>query len=122
MWELPTRQISSSKNTQDFNQTTHVGLQDPSVFTDNISFYFYSIISTKKLNERVMQITSFRFQNHVVFKFQNFLFSVVMRLLFTVMGRDIGKPNCHLTSIKLSTFLTMFMLNFVTVTIPVLFR
>ena len=34
----------------------------------------------------------------------------------------IGKPNCHLTSIKLSAFLTMFMLNFVTVTIPVLFK
>ena len=45
-----------------------------------------------------------------------------MRLLLTVMRRVIGKPNCHLTSIKLSAFLTMFMLNFVTVTIPVLFR
>ena len=51
-----------------------------------------------------------------------FLLSVVMRLLLAVMGRVIGKPNCHLTSIKLSVFLTMFMLNFVTVTIPVLFR
>ena len=36
--------------------------------------------------------------------------------------RMIGKPNCCLTSIKLSAFLTMFMLNFVTVTFPVLFR
>ena len=44
-----------------------------------------------------------------------FLFSVVVRLLLTVMGRVISKPNCHLGSIKLSTFLTMFMLNFVTV-------
>ena len=47
------------------------------------------------------------------------------RLLLTVMGRMIGKPNCYLGSIKLSAFLTMFMLNFVTVTIvtiPVLFR
>ena len=35
---------------------------------------------------------------------------------------SVGKPNCYLTSIKLSAFLTMFMLNFVTVTIPVLFR
>ena len=34
----------------------------------------------------------------------------------------IGKPNCCLTTIKLSAFLTMFMLNFVTVTFPVLFR
>ena len=34
----------------------------------------------------------------------------------------IGKPKCCLTSIKLSAFLTMFMLNFVTVTIPILFR
>ena len=51
-----------------------------------------------------------------------FLILVVMRLLLIVTGRVIGKPNCHLTSIKLSAFLTMFMLNFVTVTIPVLFR
>ena len=36
--------------------------------------------------------------------------------------RMIGKPNCHLASIKLSAFLTMFMLNFVSVSIPVLFR
>ena len=35
------------KNTQDFNQTTHVEPQDPSIFTDNISFYFYPIISIK---------------------------------------------------------------------------
>ena len=34
----------------------------------------------------------------------------------------IGKPDCCLTSIKLSAFLTMFLLNFVTVTIPVLLR
>ena len=32
------------------------------------------------------------------------------------MRRMIGKPNCCLTSIKLNAFLTMFMLNFVTVT------
>ena len=38
------------------------------------------------------------------------------------MRRMIGKPNCCLTSINLSAFLTMFMLNFVTVPIPVLFR
>ena len=58
----------------------------------------------------------------MVFKFKNFLFSVAVRLLLTVMGRVIGKPNCCLGSIKLSAFLTMFMLNFVTVTIPALFR
>ena len=53
--------------------------------------------------------------------FQNFLFSVVMTLLLK-RRRMIGKPNCCLTTIKLSAFLTMFMLNFVTVTFPVLFR
>ena len=58
----------------------------------------------------------------MVFKFQNFLFSLAMRLLLTVTERVIAKPNCHLTSIKLSAFLTMFMLDFVTVTIPVLLR
>ena len=65
-------------------------------------------------------ISSFRFQNHVVFKFRDFLFSVVMRLLLKRTRRMIGKPNCCLTSIKLSAFLTMFMLNFVTFTFPAL--
>ena len=51
-----------------------------------------------------------------------FLFSVVMRLLLKRMRQMIGKPDCCLTSIKLSAFLTMFMLNFVTVTFPFLFR
>ena len=37
------------KKMQDFNQTTHVGPQDLSVFTDNISFYFYPVISIKNL-------------------------------------------------------------------------
>ena len=59
-------------------------------------------------------------------QFRNFLFSVlfsvVMRLLLKRTRRMIGKPNCCLSSIKLSAFLTMFMLNFVTVTFPVLFR
>ena len=36
------------------------------------------------------------------------------------MRRMIGKPNCCLISVKLSAFLTKFMLNFVTVTFPVL--
>ena len=37
-------------------------------------------------------------------------------------GESLGKTNCHLGRIKLSAFLTMFMLNFVTVTLPLLFR
>ena len=49
-----------------------------------------------------------------------FLILVMMRLLLTITGRMIGKPNCHLANIKLSAFLTVFMLNFVS--IPVLFR
>ena len=56
----------------------------------------------------------------MVFKFRNFLFSVVMRLLLRVTRRVIGKPNYHLGGIKL-VFLTMFKLNFVTVTILLLF-
>ena len=38
----------------------------------------------------------------MVFKFQNFLFSVMIKLLLRVLGRVIGKLNCHLDSIKLS--------------------
>ena len=50
MRELPTNKANFIfKNTQDFNQTTHVGPQELNVFTDNISFYFYPIISIKKL-------------------------------------------------------------------------
>ena len=49
MQKLPTNKANFIfKNIEDFNQTTHVGPQDPSVFTDNISFYFYPIISIKK--------------------------------------------------------------------------
>ena len=64
--------------------------------------------SGKKLlvtTEDILQnhISSFRFQNQVVFKFRNFLFSVMMRmLLLTIMEIMIGKPNCGLASIKLS--------------------
>ena len=53
MQELPTNKANFIfKNTQDFNQTTHVGPQVPNVFTDNISlsYHFY-----KKFNETVMQ-------------------------------------------------------------------
>ena len=65
---------------------------------------------------------SFGFENHVVFKFQNhiFLFAVMMLLLLRLTWGVIGKPNCHLGSIKLSAFLTMCSLIFVTVTFPVL--
>ena len=56
MQKLPTNKANFIfKNMQDFKQTTYVGPQDPSVFTDNISFYFYPIISIKKFNETVMQ-------------------------------------------------------------------
>ena len=50
MQELPTNKANFIfKNMQDFNHTTHVGLQDPNVFTDNISLYFYPIIYKKNL-------------------------------------------------------------------------
>ena len=56
MWDLPTNKANFLfKNMQDYTQTIHVGPQDPNVFTDNISFYFYAIISIKKFNETVMQ-------------------------------------------------------------------
>ena len=55
--KLPTNKAKFIfKNMQDFNQTTHVGPQDPSVFTDRIklilflSYHFY-----KKINETVTQ-------------------------------------------------------------------
>ena len=41
MWELPTNKPSFLfKNTQDFNQTTDVGPQEPISFIDNINLYF----------------------------------------------------------------------------------
>ena len=51
------------KKIQDFNQTTHVGPQDPSVFTDNISFYFYPIISIKNLMKQSCNDMSRLFQH-----------------------------------------------------------
>ena len=103
----------------------------------NFEFYFKNckqnyptmsrVHSGKKLlltTEDILYKSHFKFwisEPHGL-QISKFLISVVMRLLLTVMGRVIGKPNCCLTSIKLSAFLTMFMLNFVTVTIPVLFR
>ena len=63
MQKLPTTKANFIfKNMQDFNQTTHVWPQDPSVFTDNISFYFYPIISIKKLMKQSRNGTSQLFQ------------------------------------------------------------
>ena len=50
MQELPINKANFFfKNMQDFNQTAHVGPQEPIVFIDNISFYFYATISVKNL-------------------------------------------------------------------------
>ena len=63
MQKLPANKTNFTfKNMQDFNQTTHVGPQDPIVFTDNISFYFYRIISIKKLMKQSRNGTSRLFQ------------------------------------------------------------
>ena len=48
---------------QDFNQTTHAGPQDPNVFTNNISFYFYAIISIKDLMKQSHNGMSWLFQH-----------------------------------------------------------
>ena len=56
MQELPTNKPNFLfKNTKDFNQTIHVGPQEPIVLIDNISFYFYAFISVKKISETVTQ-------------------------------------------------------------------
>ena len=63
MQKLPTTKANFIfKNMQDFNQTTHVQPQDPSVFTDNISFYFYPIIFIKNLMKQSCNSTSQLFQ------------------------------------------------------------
>ena len=52
---LPTKKANLIfKNTQDFNQTTHVGPQEFNVFTDNISLKIFQVL---RLN------THFRMQN-----------------------------------------------------------
>ena len=76
--------------------------------------------SGKKLlatTENILHKSHFKFQISEPCGLQilKFLILAVMRLLLTIMGR-------MKHSIKLSAFLTMFMLNFVTVSIPVLFR
>ena len=64
MQDLPTNKANFVfKNTQDFNQTTHVGPQDPNVFIDNISFYFYAIISIKNLMKQSCNDASQLFQH-----------------------------------------------------------
>ena len=103
----------------------------------NFEFYFknckqnYPTMSREHSGKKLLLTTKdilhkshfkFRISEPHGLQISKFLISVAMRLLLTVTGRVIGKPNCHPTSIKLSAFLTMFMLNFVTVTIPVLFR
>ena len=63
MQKLPTNKVNFIfKNMQDFNQTIHVGPQDPNVFTDNISFYFYPIISIKNLMKQSRNGMSWLFQ------------------------------------------------------------
>ena len=48
MWELPTNKANFLfKNTQDFNQTTHVGPQEPIVLIDNINLYLNCLGSMK---------------------------------------------------------------------------
>ena len=64
MRELPTNKANFIfKNTQDFNQTTHAGPHDLNVFTDNISFYFYPIISIKNLIKQSCNVMSRLFQH-----------------------------------------------------------
>ena len=64
MQKLPTNKANFIfKNIQDFNQTTHVGPKEPSVFTDNISFYFYPIISIKNLMKQSCNGMSWLFQH-----------------------------------------------------------
>ena len=64
MQKLPTNKANFIfKNMQDFNQTTHVGPQELNVFTDNISFYFYPIISIKNLMKQSHNGTSWLFQH-----------------------------------------------------------
>ena len=86
MWDLSTNKANFLfKNMQDFNQTIHVGPQDPNVFTDNISFYFYAIISINNLMKQSRNSMSWLFQHSLKnfqvlrlntrFKMQNACFS-----------------------------------------------
>ena len=53
------------ENTQDFNQTTHLGPQEPIVFIDNISLYFYAISSVHNLIEEWQIVTSVKYFNMI---------------------------------------------------------
>ena len=86
MQELPTNMANFLfKNTQGFNQTTHVEPEEPIVFIDNISFYFYAIISVKNLMKQSHNGMSQLFQQglkifyvlrlNTLFKMQNKCFS-----------------------------------------------
>ena len=87
MQKLPTNKANFIfKNMQDFNQTTHVGPQELNVFTNNISFYFYPIISIKNLMKQSRNGTSRLFQHSLkifwvlrlnkCFRMQNTCFSI----------------------------------------------
>ena len=63
MQELTNKTNFLLENTQDFNQTTLGGPQDPIVFIDNISFYFYAISSVQDLIEELQMVMSWLFQH-----------------------------------------------------------
>ena len=53
MWELATNKPNFLfKNTKDFNQTTHVGPQEPIVIIDNIILYFNYLIFMQHVFKR----------------------------------------------------------------------
>ena len=93
MWELPTNKDNFLfKNIQDFNQTAHVGPQELNVFTDNISFYFYAIISIKNFNETVTQryvtAISTQYENVLSFKVE-YALQNVKHVLFNMVLFDL---------------------------------
>ena len=96
----------------------------------SISFYFdfyftnsmqkYPTMSRQHCGKKLLvNFTQNAFQDLDIrttwsWKFQNliFLFPIMMLLLLWVTCIMIGKSNCHIGNIKLSTILTMFILNF----------
>ena len=53
MWELATNKPNFLfKNTKDFNQTTHVGPQEPIIIIDNIILYFNYLIFVQHVFKR----------------------------------------------------------------------
>ena len=64
MRELPTNKANFIfKNMKDYNQSTHVGPQELNVFTDNVSFNFYPIISINKLMKQSCNSTLWLLQH-----------------------------------------------------------